>query len=136
MSVKRNLTLFGVSVIAGLTGVFTRSSRKHTTQQSSLPLLYSGTWTYSDHDDHRIHRIQINPDLSLHIDNHIEPATVEQINSQELVYLDSFGYHLKIQANEQRPVALYDEADNATYVLVAAKPTSKQSQSKPTLADS
>ncbi|GEK28261.1 DUF4828 domain-containing protein [Furfurilactobacillus siliginis] len=130
MSFKRNVILFGVSLAAGLTSAFTRSAKKQPDTQSSLPMLYSGTWKYSDHNDHRIHRIQINPDLTLHVDGRAEQATVESISAEELVYLDNFGYHLRIQANEQQPVSLYDEADNATYTLVSVhttKPSGPQS---------
>ena len=134
MSLKRNILLFGVSLAAGLSSTFTRSGQKHTDNQSSLPMLFSGTWKYSDHNDHRIHRIQINPDLTLHIDGRKENATVESITAQELVYLDGFGYHLRIHANEQQPVSLYDEADNATYTLVSVH-TAKPATTEKTIAE-
>ncbi|GKT03125.1 DUF4828 domain-containing protein [Furfurilactobacillus sp. WILCCON 0119] len=121
MPLRRNILLFGVSVVAGLTSTFTRSNKKQSHNQTALPMLYSGTWKYANHDDHRVHHLQINPDLSLHIDGRLENATVESINAQELVYLDSFGYHLRVQTTEQLPVALYDEADNATYALVSVQ---------------
>ncbi|MDN6355304.1 DUF4828 domain-containing protein [Lactiplantibacillus plantarum] len=41
------------------------------------------------------------------------------MSSSALVLLDQYGFHLEVRANEQRPVTLFDEADDRSYVILS-----------------
>lgn len=113
---RHNILLFGAGLIAGLSSTLGlgRSKSTHTT---SLPIFYAGTWEYYDPERNRTHQLEITPDLKLSIDNHDITTTVELIDDHHLIYIDKFGYHITIQANEQRPVKLIDDADDQTYTI-------------------
>ncbi|KIS03561.1 DUF4828 domain-containing protein [Paucilactobacillus wasatchensis] len=113
---RHNILLFGAGLVAGLTSTlgFGRTKHVHTV---SLPIFYAGSWNYYDPERNRNHHLEITPELKLSIDNHTIPTTVELIDEQQLIYIDKFGYHITIQANEQRPVKLIDDADDQTYTL-------------------
>lgn len=114
---KRGALLFGAGLIAGLTSSFGHKRNNHVTT-TSLPLFYAGTWVFHDEQRSRDHELEISSELKLSIDHHLIPTTVELIDDTQLIYLDKFGYHITIKANEQRPVALIDEADEQTYPII------------------
>lgn len=115
------MLLFGAGLMAGLTSTLGFSCAKKSNNTISLPIFYAGTWQYYDKERDRSHKITISPELKLSIDNQIIPATVQQIKPDKLVFLDRFGYHITIQANEQRPISLTDEADDQVYTIQPLK---------------
>ncbi|MFB9769792.1 DUF4828 domain-containing protein [Lactiplantibacillus modestisalitolerans] len=116
---RRGVILFGLSLLAGLSSTLVRNKRPSKTTSGDLAVFYAGTWTYRDEAHHRDHQLEINPNMMIRIDGRPMPATVESISASKLVLLDKYGFHLEVQANEQRPVALFDEADNRNYVILS-----------------
>ncbi|HIW72599.1 MAG TPA: DUF4828 domain-containing protein [Candidatus Levilactobacillus faecigallinarum] len=114
----RDFALFGLSLLAGVTGGFSLRKKKQA-QTSQSPLFYAGTWQFVDPNNQRHHRLEISPNLDVHIDGRSLEVSVQELNDQQLTFQDKFGYHLVIHANEQRPISFFDEADDCTYTMHA-----------------
>ncbi|WP_125583662.1 DUF4828 domain-containing protein [Levilactobacillus cerevisiae] len=118
----RDIALFGISLVAGLTGGFSLRKKKDP-QPSTSPLFYVGTWQFVDPHNQRHHRLEISPNLDVQIDDHQLQVRVQDLNEQELTFQDKFGYHLTIHANERQPISFFDEADDCTYAMHPLKVT-------------
>ena len=116
----REIALFGISLLAGLTGGFSLRQKKQA-QPSESPLFYAGTWQFVDPHNQRHHRLEISPSLDLQIDGRPLEVSVQELNEHQLTFQDKFGYHLVIHANEQRPISFFDEADDCTYTVHAIR---------------
>ena len=51
------------------------------------------------------------------IDHRELTGQVQMLTSKELIFLDGYGYHLRIDAIDGKPISVYDEADNRVYEL-------------------
>ncbi|MFD1456273.1 DUF4828 domain-containing protein [Levilactobacillus lanxiensis] len=118
----RDIALFGISLVAGLTGGFSLRKKKDP-QPSTSPLFYVGTWQFIDPHNQRRHRLEISPNLDVQIDDHQLQVRVQDLNEQQLTFQDKFGYHLTIHANERQPISFFDEADDCTYMMKPISPT-------------
>lgn len=81
-------------------------------------LFFAGTWRFYDQRQKRHHILQVSTQLQIEIDGHPLAGQVTQLNRQQLVFLDQYGYELRITANDQQPTTIYDEADHRTYPIM------------------
>ena len=65
----------------------------------------------------RTHCLEITTDLRILIDHRELTGQVQMLTSKELIFLDGYGYHLRIDAIDGKPISVYDEADNRVYEL-------------------
>ncbi|GEO67118.1 DUF4828 domain-containing protein [Levilactobacillus spicheri] len=115
----REFALFGISLLAGLTGGFSLRKKQHAQPASPSPLFYAGTWQFVDPHNQRHHRLAISPNLDIEIDGRPIEVSVQHLDDHQLTFQDKFGYHLVIHANEKRPISFFDEADDCTYTVHA-----------------
>ncbi len=113
---KRSLLIFIISFCVGLFHMPKRQKRS----ESIDPLFFAGTWFFTDQRGHQ-HEVKIGPDLKLVIDGENLEANVSEIQKYEVTYVDRYGYKLKIQANEARPIKFFDESENCAYNLCTTK---------------
>ena len=116
---RRGAILFGLSLLAGLSSTLLHKRHPSTIADGDLAVFYAGTWTYREEAHHRDHTLEIDPNMMIRIYGRSVPDTVESISSSALVLLDQYGFHLEVRANEQRPVTLFDEADDRSYVILS-----------------
>lgn len=85
--------------------------------KTALPLIYAGTWLFIDDLSNKHHKLEITVDLRILIDSHELPGKIEHLDESSLVFLDTYGYHLRITAENLHPVSVYDEAESRSYDL-------------------
>lgn len=88
-----------------------------TAQASKVASYYAGNWSFNDEQTHKKHTLKITPNLLVQIDNKPLSGNVIQLTENELIFLDHFGYQLKITCQNQRPVSIYDEAEDTDYLI-------------------
>ncbi|WP_353726711.1 DUF4828 domain-containing protein (plasmid) [Lactiplantibacillus plantarum] len=86
-------------------------------QEVMLKSLYVGIWHFLDELSYHTHQLEVTPTFDIVIDKRKLPGRIEHIDTQELVFLDNYGYHLKIDTNDYQPTSLFDEADNHVYPI-------------------
>ncbi|MHC5226745.1 DUF4828 domain-containing protein [Enterococcus sp. LJL99] len=124
---KKNWSfLLGASLITGVVGsVFLKNkAKKHPTERSEQNLYqsYKGNWWFVNRQKATQHTLKIEENLSILIDGKKLRYALIELTKDRLVVQDEFGYHLIIQSEQAKPIALYDEADDATYPLEAINP--------------
>lgn len=124
---KKNWSfLLGASLITGVVGsVFLKNkAKKQASDRSELNLYesYKGNWWFVNRQKATQHTLKIEENLSILIDGKKLRYSLIELTKDRLVVQDEFGYHLIIQLEQAKPIALYDEADDATYPLEMINP--------------
>ncbi|MFT8465577.1 MAG: DUF4828 domain-containing protein [Liquorilactobacillus satsumensis] len=88
--------------------------RKHH-RSVDLPAYYIGKWNFTDDLNGRIHVLQITEPPDVLIDGRKLPGKIVHLDEKELLFLDNYGYHLRVDLSEHKPISLFDEADNQVY---------------------
>lgn len=96
---------------------FFHSAKKQLKTNDALPKIYAGDWQFTDENNYRVHYLHIDSDLGISLDGRALPGSVLKVSEAELVYLDTYGYHLRVDAIDHQPISVYDEADNRVYQL-------------------
>ncbi len=115
MTDKSLINKLGRSIINNISHKFHKQKMKQL--KTALPLIYAGTWLFIDDLSRKKHKLEITVDLRILIDKHELPGKVEQLDEHNLIFLDNYGYHLKVTAQDYHPVTVFDEADNRSYNL-------------------
>lgn len=85
----------------------------------NFPARYTGQWTFVDSTNKKQHTFSIAPSLHLFIDRREIEGHIVKIDQNELLFLDKYGYRVKVTAGLNGPTTVYDEADDVTYKLEA-----------------
>lgn len=121
-SMKKNWSLFlGASLITGIAGsLFLKKKQERQRSDSDIPNLYKsylGSWWFVNKQKATQHTLTIEDDLQITIDGKKLSYMLVELTNKRLVAQDEYGYHLIVQCLKDKPASLYDEADDATYVL-------------------
>ncbi|KRL04019.1 hypothetical protein FD46_GL000022 [Liquorilactobacillus oeni DSM 19972] len=91
---------------------------------------YIGKWNFKDDINGRVHILQITKTLNILIDNRELPGKIVHLDEKELLFLDTYGYHLRVDVSEDRPISLFDEADNQVYPVTRCENLGKTEVTK------
>ncbi|MBO0473065.1 hypothetical protein IGL98_002687 [Enterococcus sp. DIV0840] len=121
---KKHWSLFlGASLITGIAGsLFLKKKQENQQTDSEIPNLYKrylGSWWFVNKVKATQHTLTIEDDLQIIIDGKKLSYMLVELTNKRLVAQDEYGYHLIVQCLNDQPASLYDEADDATYVLEA-----------------
>ncbi|MEI5991313.1 DUF4828 domain-containing protein [Enterococcus crotali] len=121
---KKHWSLFlGASLITGIAGsLFLKKQQGKQPIDTDIPNLYKsylGSWWFVNKQKATQHTLTIEDDLQIIIDGKKLNYMLVELTSKRLVAQDEYGYHLIVQCLNDKPASLYDEADDATYVLEA-----------------
>ena len=79
----------------------------------ALAQTYTGNFGFLDEVTTKSHQLSISPQLDIKIDGHVTGISTEQ-----LTFLDHYGYELIITNGPNGPESVYDEAEAATYRIL------------------
>lgn len=91
--------------------------KARSTQASKTATFYAGHWTFDDEKTHKRHTLEITPNLLIQIDHKPLTGKVILLSETDLIFLDHFGYQLKITCENHQPVSIYDEAEDTEYPI-------------------
>lgn len=119
---KKHWSLFlGASLITGIAGsLFLKKKQEKQQTDSVIPNLYKsylGSWWFVNKQKATQHTLEIQDDLQIIIDGKNLSYVLVELTNKRLVAQDEYGYHLIVQCINELPASLYDEADDATYIL-------------------
>ncbi|MDR0922188.1 MAG: DUF4828 domain-containing protein [Lactobacillales bacterium] len=110
--------LLSASVLAGVVGsLFIRKNRgTDSSRLEELKNKYVGKWQFNNNHK-KNHTLTISKKFELAIDEQPVKGLIIELNKDNLIVQDKYGYQIKILTNGNNPVSVYDEADDATYIL-------------------
>ncbi|WP_407894130.1 DUF4828 domain-containing protein [Lacticaseibacillus sp. N501-2] len=84
----------------------------------ALAQTYTGNFGFLDEVTTKSHQLSISPQLDIKIDGRVLPGHVTGISTEQLTFLDHYGYELIITNGPNGPESVYDEAEAATYRIL------------------
>lgn len=121
---KKHWSLFlGASLITGIAGsLFLKKQKGKQSLEPDVASLYKsylGSWWFVNKQKATQHTLKIDEHLRILVDDRELRYKLVELTVKRLVIQDEYGYHLIVQCINKKPASLYDEADDATYVLEA-----------------
>ncbi|WP_261806243.1 DUF4828 domain-containing protein [Lapidilactobacillus luobeiensis] len=96
----------------------TRHRKQQQKREPDLSLRYGGDWSFIDPKTNQKHDMAIGRDFTIKIDHKALPGRIIGLDAEQLVFLDHYGFQLKVFANHLGPVEIYDESSNQTYPVI------------------
>ncbi|WKF84272.1 DUF4828 domain-containing protein [Lacticaseibacillus pantheris] len=84
----------------------------------ALAQIYEGSFDFIDSATNRRHRLTVNANLDIMIDNKQLPGQIVGVTRDALTFIDHFGYHLIVRCTGGIPETIYDEAEDETYAII------------------
>ncbi|WP_196246235.1 DUF4828 domain-containing protein [Lacticaseibacillus zhaodongensis] len=108
-------------LFSNLTGHLEHKTHKHVATANPAQVLadlYRGSFDFVDPVTNKKHKISVSAELAIAIDGKKLDGKIVGISTNELTFLDHFGYELIISCKEGFPVTIYDEAEDQTYTII------------------
>jgi hypothetical protein len=122
---KKHWSFFlGASVLTGIAGSLFLKKKQAKQADAIVPNLYKsyiGSWWFVNKQKATQHTLKITEHLQIVIDGKKLSYALIELTNKRLVAQDEYGYHLIVQCIREKPVSLYDEADDTTYLLEEIK---------------
>ena len=97
--------------------LYLRKNKKQT-KPVDCTKYFVGNWLYLDTYTKRQHELTVDNQHQVYLDGKLLKTIIEDIDNSQVSFVDSFGYHLIIQATNFKPISIYDEANNETYDII------------------
>lgn len=94
----------------------------------TLAQTYTGNFGFLDEVTSKSHQLSISPELDIKIDGRVLAGHVTGISTEQLTFLDHYGYELIITNGKHGPESVYDEAEAATYRILHPEVPSAEDQ--------
>ncbi len=85
--------------------------KKKKQEKNFDPSQYQGIWSFVD-DNQQNERLQVSPTYDFSINGHSLGTTLIELNDQQMIVRDHYGYYLTLSYKEQ---TFYDESTDSTY---------------------
>ncbi|WP_125767561.1 DUF4828 domain-containing protein [Lapidilactobacillus wuchangensis] len=110
----------GIHSINQVSRFLTRTHHRKQQQkrQPDLSLRYAGSWAFTDPQTKQKHEMSIGRDFTIKIDQKELPGRIIGLDGEQLVFLDHYGFQLKVFANHLGPIEIYDESSDQTYPVI------------------
>ncbi|MGX7420177.1 DUF4828 domain-containing protein [Carnobacterium gallinarum] len=111
--------LLGISMLAGLTGstIMHRKQKKWTTSPLDSHLFFLGSWRKSESPSSDSAFLTFNRTGSVTLNKKLLKGNIIQLNEQQLIFEDSYGYQLILNKLGENKLNLYDDAEDKEYIL-------------------
>ncbi|MFD1411170.1 DUF4828 domain-containing protein [Lapidilactobacillus gannanensis] len=96
----------------------THHRKQQQKRQPDLSLRYAGSWSFTDPQTKQKHEMAIGRDFTIKIDQKELPGRIIGLDGEQLVFLDHYGFQLKVFANHLGPIEIYDESSDQTYPVI------------------
>ncbi|WP_317698380.1 DUF4828 domain-containing protein [Xylocopilactobacillus apis] len=92
-------------------------NRKKRNNPQNVKSKISGDWYFIDQNGHKHHLILTIKSNIIIDQNKLDTKLVEETASS-IIFIDKYGYILKINLYKNIPISIYDEAENISYELI------------------
>lgn len=105
--------LIGLSVVTGLAGsLLVRKNQQNRDESGS----FIGSWHYQLPHNQRLIHVTVTPEYQLQINGRPASDTVVELTPDRLVFLDTMGYHLIFERQDE-DLMFYDETEDRSFPL-------------------
>lgn len=104
-------------VVSGLSKLVKHATNSQIKGKPHPASIYVGTWSFTDELSQKVHQLEISEELTISLDGRQLQGSVQHVDINELIFLDNYGYLLRVDAVDHHPISVFDEADERVYTL-------------------
>ncbi|WP_071131802.1 DUF4828 domain-containing protein [Enterococcus timonensis] len=109
----------GASILGLAAGLVAK--KKLPDKKEAHPEKFIGHFEFTIPKPNAIHHLHVDQQYRIFINRQHVSGALQELSNDQLVWQDEFGFQIKIIADNNGPVSIYDEADDQTYLLTRNK---------------